>query len=131
MQKSTHSVTRYTLGILLLLVALNAFGGGYYGMAGAENVPIEWLQGSPFRSYFIPSLFLFFVVGGLSLVSAILVFKRHRIARKLSFFTAIIILCWLAVQVALIGYVSLMQPATASAAMLILFFTWQLPRYGA
>ena len=131
MQKSTVNLIRYTLGILLLLVALNAFGGGYYGMAGAENVPVEWLQGSPFRSYFIPSLFLFVIVGGLSSFSAILVFKKHRLARKLSFLTAIIILCWLAVQVAIIGYVSWMQPATTIAALLILFLTWQLPEYGA
>jgi len=131
MQKPTNNVTRYTLGILLLLIALNAFGGGYYGIAGARNIPVEWLQSSPFRNYFIPSMVLFVVVGGLSLVSAILVFKRHRLARKLSFFTVIIILCWLAVQVAIIGYVSWMQPATTIAALLILFLTWQLPKYGA
>ena len=131
MQKPTNNVTRYTLGILLLLIALNAFGGGYYGIAGARNIPVEWLQSSPFRNYFIPSMVLFVVVGGLSLVSAILVFKRHRLARKLSFFTVIIILGWLAVQVAIIGYVSWMQPATTIAALLILFLTWQLPKYGA
>ena len=34
-------------------------------MAGAENVPVEWLQGSPFHSYFIPGLFLFLTVGGI------------------------------------------------------------------
>ena len=42
---------RYTLGLLLLLVAINAFGGGYYGMAGAKDVPVEWLEGSPFHNY--------------------------------------------------------------------------------
>src|SRR4051812_27480018 len=50
--------SRWILGSLLLLVALNAFGGGYYGMAGAPNVPTEWLEGSPFTSYFLPSLIL-------------------------------------------------------------------------
>ena len=131
MQKLSGNVIRYPLGILLFLLAVNAFGGGYYGMAGAKNVPVEWLQGSPFHSYFIPGLFLFLAVGGMSLISEILVFKTHRLARKLSFFTAIIILCWLTVQFAIIGYVSWMQPATTIAALLILFLTWQLPKYGA
>jgi hypothetical protein len=27
---------RYTLGVLLVFAALNAFGGGYYAMSGAK-----------------------------------------------------------------------------------------------
>ena len=72
------------LGILLLVLALNALGGGYYGMAGAKDIPREWLKGSPFRDYFIPGLILLIFVGGSALVAAILVFiktgwqkKRH------------------------------------------------------
>jgi hypothetical protein len=121
---------RYTLGILLLFVAINAFAGGYYGMVGAKNVPTEWLKGSPFHNYFVPSLFLFVCVGGLSLYAGIAVFRRHRMARIAAFICGTIILLWLAAQVAIIGYVSWMQPATAVAALIILFLTWQLPKYG-
>ena len=35
-------------GTLLDFGALNAFGGGYYGLAGAQGIPREWLRGSPF-----------------------------------------------------------------------------------
>ena len=121
---------RSSLGVLLLLVAINAFAGGYYGMAGAENVPLEWLKGSPFHSYFLPSLFLFVCIGGSALFAAIAVFKRQQSARKAAFFCAIIVLLWLIIQVAIIGYISWMQPATAIAAIIILFLTWQLPEYG-
>jgi len=38
----------YSLGVLLLVVALNAFGGGYYAMAGAVGVPVEWLKAARF-----------------------------------------------------------------------------------
>lgn len=127
--KSSEKLIRYSLGILLLLVAVNAFAGGYYGLAGAENVPTEWLKGSPFRSYFIPSLILFLVIGGSALFAAIAVFRRRRIARKAAFICGIIVLLWLTVQVAIIGYVSWMQPTTAVAAIIILFLTWQLPEY--
>jgi hypothetical protein len=51
MIRSKEKVIRMTLGVILSLLALNALGGGYYGMAGAENVPLEWLEGSPFKSY--------------------------------------------------------------------------------
>ena len=64
-QKTKQSgIIRYTLGVLLAFGALNAFGGGYYGMQGAEGVPLEWLEGSPFKDYFLPGLILFAVVGG-------------------------------------------------------------------
>ena len=63
MNKTNHKGIRITLGVILALLALNALGGGYYGMAGAENVPLEWLEGSPFKTYFIPSLILFLIIG--------------------------------------------------------------------
>lgn len=133
-QKSSEpadKVIRYALGVLLLLVALNAFGGGYYGMAGAEKVPTEWLQGSPFRNYFIPSLVLFVGVGGACLVAAGAVFKRYRWARTAAFIAGAVIVVWLVVQVAIIGYVSWMQPTTAVAAVLILLLTRLLPQAAA
>lgn len=128
MSRSTKKVIRYTLGVVLLFVTINAFGGGYYGMAGAKHVPTEWLQGSPFSNYFIPSLILFVCVGGSSLMAAFAVFRRHHLARKAAFSCGVIILIWISVQVAIIGYVSWMQPATAIAGLFILFLTWLLPK---
>lgn len=127
MPKPSEKSIRYTLGILLLLVALNALAGGYYGMSGAEGVPVKWLSGSPFHNYFIPGLFLFAGIGGLALLAAIAVFRHNKIARNISFFCGIILLVWLIVQVSIIGYVSWMQPTTATAAFGILFLSWLLP----
>jgi hypothetical protein len=115
-----YSLVRYSLGTLLAIVALNAFGGGYYGMSGAENVPVEWLENSPFPNYFIPSLFLFVAVGGSCLGAAIMAFRGRESARRYAVISALIIFGWLTAQIAIIGYVSWMQPATSIAALLIL-----------
>lgn len=55
---------------LLLFMAVNAFAGGVYGVCGAPGVPTEWLEGTPFRTYFVPALVLFVMVGGSCLVAA-------------------------------------------------------------
>ena len=119
---------RWLLGSLLLLVALNAFAGGYYAMMGASDIPREWLNGSPFKNYLIPGIFLFVCVGLSSLLAGILVLKRHRLAPTASFSSATIVLLWIVVQVAIIGYRSWMQPATTVAAIIIILITWKLQR---
>lgn len=124
----THtSVVRYLLGTLLGLGTLNAIAGGYYGLSGAEGVPIAWLTGSPFTDYFVPSLILLVVVGGSFLVACIAVLARRRIARTAAFAAGAIALAWIAVQVAIIGYVSWMQPVTAVAGVVVIVLAWLLP----
>jgi hypothetical protein len=132
MRQGSHTavgVIRYSLGSLLALLALNAFAGGYYGLAGAEGVPVEWLEGSPFDSYLIPSLVLFIVVGGSALTAAVAVFRKLPEARMTALLCVCIVFTWLITQVAIIGYVSWMQPATAAAAAFILILTILLSRY--
>jgi hypothetical protein len=125
--ETDRSMIRRLLGGLLAFGAVNAFAGGYYGLAGAESVPTEWLEGSPFRDYHIPSLILFTVVGGVLLFAATAVFGRLRIARRAALAAGVIVLGWITVQVAIIGYVSWMQPATATGGLLILVLAWLLP----
>jgi hypothetical protein len=122
----SQRIIRYTLGSLLTFAGLNALGGGYYGMSGAEKVPLKWLEGSPFNNYFMPGLILFVVVGGSFLFASIAVFACFRFARFASFASVIVVFVWLAVQFTIIGYVSWMQPVTAIVALVILFLTWLL-----
>jgi hypothetical protein len=126
-RQGRSSLHRYLLGGLLAFGALNAFGGGYYGLSGAEGVPVELLAGSPFRSYFVPSLVLFVVVGGSFLFAAIAVFADLRIARFSALMSGAIVLVWIVVQLGIIGYVSWMQPTTAVGGLLILLLAWLLP----
>jgi len=123
-----QNIIRYTLAALLLLIAINAFGGGYYAITGAEGVPTEWLQGSPFKNYYYPGIFLFAGIGGISLLSAIAVFSKKKFAGKIVLICGWTILIWLGVQVTIIGYVSWMQPVTAVIAAIILFLNWLLSK---
>jgi hypothetical protein len=121
---------RYVLGGLLAFGALNAFGGGYLALSGAKGVPLEWLAGSPFTSYFIPGLILFIVVGGSFLLAAIAVFAGWRKARLMACGAGGILFIWLGVEVAMIGYVSWMQPVTAACGLVVLVLAWIHPKAG-
>ena len=116
---------RYLLGSLLAFGVLNPIGGGYYGLSGAAGVPTEWLEGSAFSDYFFPSLILLVVVGGSFVRAAIVVFAGLRIAR-VALTAGLVVLGWLAAQVAIIGYVLWMQPTTGIAGVLVLVLTWLL-----
>jgi len=118
---------RHILGAVLAFAALNAFAGGYYGLAGAKGIPKEWLRGSPFPDYFVPSLILVVIVGGSFLLAAVAVFARWRHDRSLAMASAVIVFGWLAIELAIIGYVSWMQPATAIGGALVLVLARRLP----
>ena len=118
---------RLVLGTLLAFLALNAFGGGIYGILGAEGVPTALLRGSPFGSYLIPSLILFVVVGGSMLAASILIFRRWRHAQWAVVVSMGIVFVWLAVQVMIIGYTSWLQPAVAIAAIVVLLLNRWMP----
>ena len=104
----------------MAVIAVCAFGGGYYGMSGAEGVPRELLEGSPFRTYFAPSLILFAAVGGSFLFAAIGVLFHRPFARVSTNLAAVVATVWIAAQVAIIGYVSWLQPAVVGVAMIVL-----------
>jgi hypothetical protein len=121
--------TRLALIVIEIIVALNAFGGGFYGMRGAPNVPRDWLEGSPFDDYFVPGLILFLAVGGSMAAAAVTVtFADREWAVVLSLVAAVILLDWIVVQVALIGYVSVLQPLFFAAGLLVLALAWRLHR---
>lgn len=119
----TSKGLRIFMGILLLILAVSAFEGGYYALSGAKGVPLDWLNGSPFHSYFIPGLFLLVIIGGGSLVTAILVFAGHKRSFLWSVVLCMVVFIWLIVQFSIIGFKSLMQPATALLVLLILLLS--------
>lgn len=122
MAVSRNKSYRNILGLLLVIIALNAFGGGWYGIAGAEGVPLTWLEGTPFKNYLYPSLFLMVIIGGMALFSAVTLFSGKPYGAKAALYTAIVLMLWIIVQIIMIGFVSWLQPVTFFLALLIIVF---------
>jgi hypothetical protein len=121
---------KIALIVIQLFVMLNAFGGGFYGLNGAKAIPRAWLDGSPFHSFFIPSLFLFGVIGGGMLVATIVLLRKARLAPWVSLGMGVLLMLWIVVQVSIIGYVSWMQPTSFIAGAAIATLAGVLLRSG-
>jgi hypothetical protein len=111
--------TRWTMIELRTLLGLNALGGGWYGLAGAQGVDPSWLAGSPFTDYTIPSLFLLVVIGGGSLATAIAWWRRSRFAPLLTLATGLVVMAWIVIQVAIISFNSPLQPISFTAGAIL------------
>ena len=121
------ALLRRVLGVLLGFGALCAFGGGGYGLSGAPGVPTTWLAGSPFSDYFVPSFVLLVVVGGSQVVAAIAVLAEGASARRLTASAGAILCGWIAAQVAILGFVSWLQPTMAALGVVYLLAASALP----
>lgn len=118
---------RMALVVLELIVAVNAFGGAIYALSGAPTVPVEWLSGTPFRDYTVPGLFL--LAGGLGMVlAAVAQMAGWNAAARWSEIVGALLMLWIVVQVAIIGYVSWMQPVSFVAGAVILGLALMIAR---
>ena len=107
--------THLTLVVTETFVALSAF------VAGAMFVvePSGRLMGmteatlarSPFRSYLVPGIVLFVVVGGTQALAAWAEMRRWPRAGWLSVVAGVVLAGWIVVQVAMIGLGHPMQPS--------------------
>jgi len=126
MISTEQTPVRYPLGTLLLLLALSAFGGGIFGMAGAPGMPAGLLHHSPFTGYHLPGLLLFVIIGGGSLVGAVAVLSRHRDADRIAEVAGVMLLGWLLAEELWLGYQSWLQPLTALAGVVVLVLAVRL-----
>ena len=121
------------LALLLLqgVIALNAVGGAVYGLAGAEAVPREWLEGTPFRSYLVPSLILLIGVGGGMAFAGILSLRDSIRAPEAAMAAGLVLVGWISVQVVVIvpeGGFSWLQPTMLVAGLLVFWLGLRLRR---
>jgi peptidoglycan/LPS O-acetylase OafA/YrhL len=87
-----------------------ALGGMAYALGGAEGVPSEWLESSPFKSYVGPGLILGGAVGGSNLAAAWSTWRRRPNAATFSLIAGLVVVGWITAQVAIIGPRSWLQP---------------------
>ena len=108
----SNQIVVRTLTVLVAFGALSALVGAVLAIAtNGAGVPLEYLNNSPFSSYFIPGLILGVVVGGTQLAAAIALLAKRDKALVLSAIAGFGMLIWTFVELAMIQQYSWLQGA--------------------
>lgn len=95
---------------LELILGVGALGGGAALVLGPRGqvipLPVAALRGSPFDTYLVPGLILFFVLGVGPLVAVGLSWQHDRWSPVLAIVTGAALLGWMIVEIAIVGYTS-------------------------
>jgi hypothetical protein len=110
----TRRETELVIAGLAGATAANALGGAVYGLRGARAVPREWLRGSPFSDYTLPSAVLGAGVGGTSTAAAAAAWRGSDRAPASAMISGAALGAWIFAQVAVIGLRSPLQPVMAA-----------------
>jgi hypothetical protein len=109
-------------------VSVSALFGGAMLLADPSGsgleMPVTYLRGTPFEDYRVPGAILFCVLGIGPMAALYGIRSRRRWAWWGSVAAGVALLMWLAVQVALIGYRSFLQPFYGAVGFFILFTTF-------
>jgi hypothetical protein len=110
-------------------VALSAFAAGAMFMVEPSGrlmgMTEATLARSPFRSYLVPGIVLFVVVGGTLALAAWAEIQRWPRAGWLSVVAGVVLAGWIAVQVAMIGLGHPMQPSLFVVGVVIAGLGWR------
>jgi hypothetical protein len=106
-------VAYFAEGVLQALIGIGAVVCGALLIIAPDGrylqMPLDMLKTSPFETFLIPGLILFFVNGVGNVVSAILCFRTHRLGGFTGLFFGFGLIIWLFVQVNMIGGGSWLQ----------------------
>jgi CDP-diglyceride synthetase len=97
---------RITAIILLLFNAVGALWGGFgliYDPSGEfMQMPLEFLDRSPFNNYLIPGIILFVFNGLLCLLTVVFTIIKYKLFPYFIVFQGIVLVVWLSVQILMI-----------------------------
>jgi hypothetical protein len=113
--------------ILTLFVGIGAVAGGLGLILEADlGIDPALLDGTPFDSYVVPGYILLIVVGGSNLLAGTLLLIRHEQAFSFAFLAGAILTVWIAVQVVMIGMISILQPIFFTFGLMTMGFAYRL-----
>ena len=103
----------YSLGALQAFIGITAIAGGFRLVSnpkGTSDIPIEWLNSSPFTNYLIPGLVLLIVIGFGNVLAGIISFLSKRYAGSIAAILGTFLILFMTIEVWFVGLRNFLQP---------------------
>lgn len=107
---------------LFAMDAFVAFTAIYGALFVVATIPLEWLKWGPFTDYTVPALALGILVGGSSLIAALLVIVRPPLGAIASIVAGAMIIGFELVEIAVVGFTLIEYDASQLQAWLQVFY---------
>ncbi len=124
---------RITAIVLLFFNAISALFGGWALMSDPSGetleMPLSFLEHSPFKNFLVPGLILFIMNGLLSLLFAVMALLKFMNYAWLVIFQGFILVGWLSIQIIMIrDFYAPLHVLYFSVAILLITAGWILAR---
>lgn len=128
-----HRSFRIIAIILLLFNAISALAGGWSMMSDPSgetlDMPLRFLEHSPFENFLVPGIILFTTNGLFSLLLAVMAFLKFMNYSWLVIFQGFILVGWLTIQIIMIrDFYGLQHLLYFSVGFLLIATGWILAR---
>jgi hypothetical protein len=113
MNEKKKRLLSYFLGALQAFIGITAIAGGFRLVSnpdGTLDIPLAWLNNTPFTSYLIPGLILLVVIGFGNVLAGIVSFLKQRYAGGIAAASGTFLILFMTVEVWFIGLRNLLQP---------------------
>jgi multidrug transporter EmrE-like cation transporter len=94
--------------VLLLFQGLSGIAGGIFLIIDPSgetiNIPLQWLEGSPFSNYLIPGIILFSLLGIVPMMVVFMLRKKMPGSRHYALLVGVALVIWILVEILIIGY---------------------------
>ena len=122
---SKKRLLTYSLGAFQAFIGITAIAGGFRLVSnpnGTSDIPIEWLNGTPFTNYLIPGLVLLTVIGFGNVFGGIFSFLSKRYAGGIAAILGTFLILFMTIEVWFVGLRTFLQPLyfTLGAIVLVL-----------
>ena len=99
-----------------------------YALAAGLGMSVDLLEGSPFTGFLWPGVILAVAVGGSGLLAWIALLTHAPGAIEAGAAAGAVLVGWIAVQVAMLGYISVLQPVMAGLGLATLLVALEARR---
>lgn len=116
------------LGALEAAIAVSAIAGGAALIINGLGMSLDVLEGSPFTGFLWPGVILAGAVGGSGLLAWGALLAHHPRAIEAGAVAGAILVGWILAQVAMLGYISVLQPVMAALGLATLLVALEARR---